>query len=228
MMSFGLEFTNTSGVVALDSEYARLSIIYSGTYAPTEESGLGSTTTFPAPITTQEPPLVFCRPTTVSGVAVISSFRVNGSPGAWTGFYLRTENVNTAQPNGKYFVAVFASKASAAFGLRMWDGGAGLIFDSGTQAAVFTRAYQNWTFKSSVLLSDNVNYRNTYTIPSGFPAGEYILANTFGMNMVSGNAPGRALGNRWDFTVGEMQAYTTATSNPYAFYLPALFAKMTS
>jgi len=227
-MSFGLQFINAGGAVTLDSEFSRLSVIYAGAYAPTEESGLGSTTTFPAPITTQEPPLVFLRPTTVVGVAVISLVRVNGSPGNWTGFYVRTESVNTAQPNGKYFAAVFASKLAATFGLRIWDGSANLLFDNGSQAAVFTRAYQNWTFKNSVLLSDGVNYRNTYAVPTSFPDGEYILANTFGMPMVAGNVMGRQLGNRWDFTAGEMQAYTTATSNPRAFYLPALFAKLTA
>lgn len=227
-MGFGLQFSNASGIVTLDSEFARLSVIYSGTYSPTQESNLGSTTVFPAPILSQEPPLVFCRPTTVAGVAVISLFRVDGSPGNWTGFYLRTESVYVAQPNGKYFVAMFASKPSASFGLRIWDGTASLLYDSGTQAAVLTNAYQNWQYKNSVRLSDGVSYRNTYTVPSVFPEGEYILANNFGMNMVAGNAPGRQLGNRWDFAAGEMQAFTTSTSNPYAFYLPALFAKLTA
>lgn len=61
-MSFGLRFMNNSNVVTLDTEFARLTVLASGTYAPNAESGLTSIVTFPAAITTQEPPLVFARP----------------------------------------------------------------------------------------------------------------------------------------------------------------------
>jgi hypothetical protein len=53
-----------------------------------------------------------------------------------------------------------------------------------------------------------------------------MMLNNFGMSMVAGNAPGRLLYSWWDFPSNTLWAITAATSNPTAFYLPALFAKM--
>ncbi len=39
-MSYGMQFTNNGDVVTLDSEFARLMVISTGRYAPTEEGGL--------------------------------------------------------------------------------------------------------------------------------------------------------------------------------------------
>lgn len=224
-MSFGLQFTNNSNVVILDSEYARLCVLASGRYVPTEESGLGSTTNFPTPITTQEPPLVFCRPDTLaSGWASITLARINGTPGNWTGFYVRAQSVNSAQPNGRYFAAAFQARAAAQYGMRLWAADGSIIFDSGTPSAVFTRAFQNWTFVRSEAL--DIGTSNVFTVPTSFPENEYLMINSFGMNMSSASPAGRILGNRWLFSTGELQATTTSSSNPVYFYLPALFAKL--
>lgn len=225
-MSFGLQFTNNSNTVILDSEYARLCVICSGRYAPTQESGLGSVTNFPVTITTQEPPLIFCRPDTSSVPASFNLVQPYGVPGNWTGFYVRTISDAYAQPNGRYFAAAFQAKPLAQFGLRIWDGSSNLLFDTGTPCAVFTRALQNWTFVSSTPTGANESFDNLYTVPTSFPDNEFMLVNNFSMKMANGSTAGRIIKNIWNFAAGSMQTVVTGTANPYAFYLPALFAKM--
>lgn len=147
-MSYGLTFINNSNQVVIDSEFARLNVICNGRYAPTQESGLGSTTFFPRVITSAEPPLVFCRPDT-GGIAGLTAMQVIGSAGNWTGFYVRAYDINTAQPNGRYFAATFGAQPVATYGMRLWDGSSKLLFDSGTPTALFTRAFQNWVYVRS-------------------------------------------------------------------------------
>lgn len=224
-MTYGVQFTNNSNVVTLDSEFARLSVIASGRFQPTEESGLGSTTYFARPVTSQEPPLVFIRPDTVNAVAGLCRMRLIGSAGNWTGFYVRAYNVNTAQPNGRYFVAAFAAQAVSGYGARMWDAAGKLIFDSGTASANFTRSFQNWTYVTSDLDQQGLT-RIYYTVPFNFPENEYLLLNSFGMPMNAGSAIARELYCWWDFPNSKLYAITVAASNPIAFFLPAVFAKM--
>ena len=129
--------------MALDSEFARLSVLCSGRYAPTQESGLGSATYFPDPIISQEPHLVFCRPDTQAGLAGLTAMYVIGGPNAWTGFYVRAYSSEALQPDGRWFAAAFMAQASATCGMRLWDGTGRLVFDSGTPPALFTRALAN-------------------------------------------------------------------------------------
>ncbi|QXG49231.1 hypothetical protein [Pseudomonas viridiflava] len=224
-MTYGVQFTNNSNVVTLDSEFARLSVIASGRFQPTEESGLGSTTYFARPVTSQEPPLVFIRPDTVNAIAGLCRMRLIGSAGNWTGFYVRAYNVNTAQPNGRYFVSAFAAQAVSGYGARMWDAAGKLIFDSGTASANFTRSFQNWTYVTSDLDQQGLT-RIYYTVPFNFPENEYLLLNSFGMPMNAGSAIPRDLYCWWDFPNSKLYAITIAASNPIAFFLPAVFAKM--
>jgi len=225
-MAFGLQFTNNSNVVTLDSEFARLCVLCSGRFAPTQESGLGSVTSFPFTITSQEPPLVFVRPDAVSRLSGLGLCKVFGSPGAWTGFYVRAVDSNSAQPNGKWFAGAFMAKPTATYGMRIWDGSSNLLFDSGTAAAVFSRVYQNWTYVRSDTVGPNI--RNFYSVAFNAAPNEYMLINNFGMSLVAGNQPGRQLWSIWDFPNSTLYALTVSTSNPNAFYLPALFAKMNS
>lgn len=224
-MSFGLRFVNDSNVVTLDSEFARLAIAASGTYSPNAENGLTSIVTFPAAITTQEPPLIFARPnTSASGRAVISSVIIYGSPGNWTGFQIRTRSTEFLQPNGRWFAGVFKSTPVAKFGMRLFNAQGGLIFDTGVPCAQFTRSFQNWTYEFNQQLT--IGSTNFYSVPFDFPENEYIMINSFSMNMVAANTPGRVLSCMWDFSARKLYALTTGSSNPFAFYLPALFAKM--
>lgn len=223
-MSYGVSFTNNSNLVVLDSEFARLNVICKGRYAPTQESGLGSATYFPIVITSQEPPLVFCRPDT-GGVGGLTAMQVIGTAGNWTGFYVRAYDVNTNQPNGRYFAATFGAQPVAQYGMRLWDGSSKLLFDSGTPTALFTRAFQNWTYVRSESAGTTAT-RNFYTVPFDFPENEYLLINNFGMNMVTGSPAGRLVKTLWDFSNGTLYAVTSGFSNPFAFFLPAVFAKL--
>lgn len=223
-MAYGLQFTNNSDTVVLDSEFARLVVISSGRFAPTEENGLGSTTYFARPVTSQEPPLVFVRPDTVGAVAGLCQMRVIGSAGNWTGFYVRAYDAATAQPNGRYFAAAFAAQAVSQYGMRLWDGGGNLLFDSGTPNATFTRAFQNWTFVKNDTTPQGLS-RVYYTVPFNFPQNEFMLLNNFSMPMNSGSGIPRSLYCWWDFPNNTLYAITIAASNPFAFFLPAVFAK---
>ncbi|MEE3929634.1 hypothetical protein V2I84_05080 [Pseudomonas viridiflava] len=224
-MAYGVQFINNNNVVTLDSEFSRLSVIASGRFQPTEESGLGSTTYFPVAVTSQEPPLVFVRPDTVNAVAGLCRMRLIGSAGNWTGFYVRAYNVNTAQPNGRYFVAAFGAQPVSGYGMRIWDGSSKLLFDTGTVSANFTRSFQNWNFVKSDLESQGLT-RIYYTVNFNFPENEYLLINSFGMPLNAGSAIAREIACWWDFPGSTLYAITVAASNPIAFFLPAVFAKM--
>lgn len=224
-MTFGVTFTNNQNTVILDSEFASLCIIASGRYAPTQESGLGSVTYFPRVVTSQEPPLVFCRPDTVAAIAGLCQMQLLGSAGNWVGFYVRAYSANTAQPNGQYFVASFGAQPVATFGIRMWNAVGKLIFDSGCPAALFTRSFSNWTYVKSEQTA-TTSYRNYYSVPFNFPANEFLLINSFGMNLLSGDNVGRTIATWWDFPSSTLWAITDCFSNPYDFHLPAVFAKM--
>lgn len=224
-MSYGLQYTNSSDVVTVDSEFTRLVVLAKGVYVPNQESGLGSATTFPRTITSQEPPLVFIRPSGSSGIAGLCQMRVIGSPGAWTGFYVRAYDVNTLQPNGSYFACGFAATALADFGMRLWDGDSKLLFDSGTPYARFTRSFQNWTYVKTDYTGPGLP-RNYYRVAFNFPAGEFMLINTFGMPMLDDGVQSRQLYCWWDFSGGNLYALTVGSSNPFAFFLPAVFAKL--
>lgn len=224
-MAFGLQYTNNTNTVVIDSEFARLMVISTGRFAPTEEGGLGSTTYFVRPVTSQEPPLVFVRPDTVGGVAGLCRMRLIGSAGNWTGFYVRAYDANTAQPNGRYFVAAFAAQPVAQYGMRLWDGAGKLLFDSGTPNATFSRAFQNWNYVKYDTTPQGLT-RIYYSVPFNFPQNEYMLLNNFGMTMTSGSGIPRELYCWWDFTNSTLYAITIAASNPSAFFLPAVFAKI--
>lgn len=212
-MTFGLTVVNDSGVVSIDSEFARLSVIYSGNYTQS------AAVQFNPPITSQEPPLFFLSPNNNGGV-INFGCKIEGSAGNWTGF-----TVNSSAPSsGKYFAATFRPIARSGYGLRLWDGSSNLIFDSGCQTAIFTRFQQNWTYEKYTL-DDQGYYVNWYSVPM-ISSGEYILMNNAGMRMISGNPGGRNTGMYFDFAASKLWFTTTALNNPFAFSLPAVLAKL--
>lgn len=226
-MSFGLSFSNNDDVVVLDSEYSRLCIIYSGRYAPNYGPGnFQSLITFPSPITSAEQPLVFLRPDTVNGIVKMGAAAyVLGSPGNWTGFLTGMYDQVGFYPNGRYVVASFGAQARASFGLRLFSSAGSPIFDSGTPNLLFTRAFQNWSYVTSSRLPQG-EYVNYYTVPFDFPENEYLLGNSFMMKMNNADNLGRSVHTWWDFQNKILYAVTIALSNPYAFWLPAMFAKI--
>ena len=167
---------------------------------------------------------MFCRPDT-GGIAGLASMQVIGSAGNWTGFYVRAYDVNTNQPNGRYFAATFGAQPVSQFGLRLWDGTTKLLFDSGTPTALFTRSFQNWNYLRYEITATGSS-RNFYSVPFNFPENEYLLINPFGMNMLTGSGSGRSVKTLWDFNAGVLYALTDGFSNPFAFFMPAVFAKI--
>lgn len=226
-MSFGLSFSNNNDVVVLDSEYARLCIIYTGRYAPNYGPGnYQSLITFPSPITTAEQPLVFLRPDTVNGILKMGTAAyVLGGPGNWTGFLTGMYDQVGFYPNGRYVVSTFGAQPVATFGLRLFSSAGLPIFDSGTPNLLFTRAFQNWTYVTSTRLPQG-EYVNYYTVPFDFPENEYLLGNSFMMRMNNADNIGRSVHTWWDFPNKVLYAVTIGFSNPYAFWLPAMFAKI--
>lgn len=225
-MTFGLSFSNSSNVVVLDSEYSRLCVVYSGRYIGNSMNGYAFSLSFPAPITTVEQPLLFIRPDTVSGLLKMGGASVVGSPGNWTGITGRMYDQVGYTAAGSYFICIFGANSVATFGLRLFDATAKPIFDSGTPTALFTRGFQNWTYLRSDQGAQG-NWRNYYNVPFSFPVGEYLLMNAFSMRMLNGDNVGRAIHSWWDFTNQTLYAVTDALySNPYAFFMPAMFAKM--
>lgn len=226
-MAYGLEFVNNNNVVVLDSEYSRLMVIATGRFSPTGDGGLGSETYFPTAITSQEPPLVFVRPDTVNQAAGLCQMRLIGSAGNWVGFHVRAYSSLTAQPNGRYFVATFGAQETAQYGMRLWNGSTKLLFDSGTPNANFTRSFQNWSYERYETTGQGLT-QIYYTVPFTFPENEYLLLNSFSMSLNSGSGIPRNLYCLWDFPNSKLYAITVAASNPTAFFLPALFAKINS
>lgn len=231
-MSFGLQFINTSDVVTLDSEFARMCVVASGRLAGTfGSSNTTSINTFPAPITTQEPPLVFVRLDNPGNslVGSLAGFVPQGSPGNWTGFVTGSAYINIAPPTfapGDWFACQMGGKAAASYGLRMWDGGSRVIFDSGTPAALFTRAAQNWAYVKSDQAATGY-FRNYYVIENfTFDPSEFQMINQFGMPLIASVPENdRGVLTWWDWPAGRLWAVTGSFHNTYAFNLPALFAK---
>lgn len=224
-MSFGLQFTNTSDTVILDSEIARMCVIASGALAANPTS----VNYFPTPVATQEPPLVFVRLTNPGNglIGQIGGFKPIGSPGNWTGFVVGSSYVDVAPQRfapGDWFACQFGGSSVSQFGLRLWDSSGKVLFDSGTPAARFTRAAQNWRYEKSVQ-AQTTYYRNYYTIDFAFDNTEFQLINQFGMNLVSTDNVGRTIGSWWDWPSNRLWAVTGAFGNPFDFHLPALFAK---
>ncbi len=210
-MSFGLQFTNNSDVVTLDSEFSRLVVLYSARY-----SGGAN---FPYPITSAEPPMIFARPDTNG---VFQWVRLLGSPGNWTGW------TNNAGGAGSYFLAAYQAKETDTYGMRLWDGSSKLLFDTGTPCAQFTNVVTAWAFLGSS--SPSVG-RWVYNWNASAPlnTGNYMLINNIAMDM-----PGRDTFSKLSCSLNLSANIVTATLQNIgdygtgSFFLPLLFAKAIS
>jgi len=181
--SYGFLAINDYGYVQIDAETPRLSVLSSGTYQGTS---MKVTVSFPSPITTQEPPCVFIRPSTSSGTELYYAMSILGNPGGWTGFSISTRNV-AYLPSGKWFAAVFAPTASATYGLRIWDSSAVRVYDSGAAPAVVTNVVQSWTYIGAVsgTLAGHYYWRAPYSVAED----EYVMINPFTLPALSATSP---------------------------------------
>jgi hypothetical protein len=229
-MSFGLQFTNTGGTVVLDSEFARMCVIDSGRFNNNGSGDQRSYNYFVRTVTTQEPPLVFVKLDNPNNgwAAAVSGYIPLGSPGAWTGFSVGSAYVQspTIFAPGDWFACQFGGMPVAQYGLRIFDGYANVLFDSGTPSATFTRAAQNWVFEK-IDQSSTTYLTRYYSTPFSFTSGEFQMVNQFGMHLINNDNVGRALGSWWDWPNNKLWAITGGFSNPIDFQVPALFAKKT-
>ena len=200
-MSFGFQSINDNAFVQIDAEAPRLCMLTKGAYSgTTNASGV-----FARAITSSDPPLVFIRPDQ-GAIQVPISVWFTGGPGNWTGFTMKASNVN-ATLSGQYFVAAWASMGTAAYGLRLWDQNAALVYDSGAPAVVVTFAAGNWTYLGTEQLT--VGRRYFWGINKALGSGEYISINPFTMNCHNdGTGGGCALGV--DYANGRIMMYSLA------------------
>ncbi|WP_273823004.1 hypothetical protein [Pseudomonas asplenii] len=214
-MSYGLSVVNDSGAVSIDSEFSRLCVFHRGRYVV---SGGAGSVGFSAPIPSQEPPLVFLKPDNNSGSVAVGCI-ISGAPGAWTGVTITGTN-----SSGSLFVATFKASPVSDYGMRLWESGGKLIFDSGNSAAVFTRVLQNWTYTHSTVDAQGY-YTNYYYVPLDLSSGDYLMINNARMWMMAANNTSRVTGMFFDFASGVLRFTTTAIQNPFYFSLPAIFGK---
>jgi hypothetical protein len=181
-MSYGFQSINDNSFVQIDSEAPRLCMLTRGSYSgTTNASGV-----FARAVTSQDPPLVFVRPD--QGVIQVPiSVWFTGGPGNWTGFTMKASNV-TATLSGQYFAAAWTSMGTAAYGMRLWDQNAALVYDSGAPAVVVTFAAGNWTYLGDEVLT--VGRRYIWSISRLLGAGEYISLNPFAMNCHNASSGG--------------------------------------
>lgn len=213
-MTYGLRVVNENSYIQIDSETPRLCAIHKGSYSSSSSS---TVVTFPSPITTQEPPCIFIRNDPSRNDDLYDRMYITGSAGNWTGFYLRANNVNM-RPLGKWFAAVFASKASSQYGLRLWDGAGGIIYDSGASPVIFTKASQDWAYFGKVsfpTLGSAYYYGSGLVAP--IAADEYFLINQFSRGVVSTSGVWQDRGVRYNYNSQRLEMYivTNDPSGPW-------------
>lgn len=144
---FGFRARNDGGVIQVSADRPYLSLHAEGSLAL--GTAYQTVINFPTVCTTQQPPLIFVRPTWASqGENLSFKCGVIGSPGAWTGF--RLVNGNTTQVSKlDWFAAVWAPlTASGSYGMRIRDPSGNVCFHSSSQLVKFSRFITSWTLKT--------------------------------------------------------------------------------
>lgn len=172
-MSFGFKSINDSSYVQIDADSPRMCYLEKGSYGG---SNYIATVTFARAVTTLEPPMIFIRPSETSNTELYRSMTLLGSSGNWTGFQITAQNINY-QPTGLWFVAVFASRGTSNYGMRLFKADGSLIYDSTASAVVVTGVFSTWSYVGSVQLTIGLVYK--WTSGRGLAAGEYMMINDF-------------------------------------------------
>lgn len=219
-MSYGVLCINDNGYVQIDSDAPRLCVLTKGSY-----SGNGDASgVFARPVTSQDPPLVFIRPD-AGAIQVPISVWFTGGPGNWTGFSMKASNVNGVL-SGQYFVAAWTAMSTSPYGMRIWDGGGNLVYDSGAPAVVVTFAAGNWTYLGKETLA--IGERYIWGINKNLGPGEFISINPFALHCHNpGTGGGCAIGV--DYVNGQIKMYSLSHSAwTDQGHRPFLCAKLTA
>lgn len=221
-MSFGFKAVNDSGFVQIDSDSPRLCAVEKGSYGNGTDA---PSVIFSQPITTIDPPMIFIRPTVSgSGKQIIYESVLLGVPGNWTGFKLRAANV-TWRPTGTWFCAVFATRTTADYGMRIWSAASDLAYDSGAAPVIVTGVYSNWTYDGEEALTIGSRWR--WVIPRILAADEYLLLNGFTLNLLSPSTLGTISGIHVDYANSRIVLYgTDFTVWTNVGHKPMLFARL--
>lgn len=226
--SFGLMYQN-GGVdnrVILDSEYSRLSTIYTGTYSPNGPNNIAQVN-FPAPITSQEQPFVFIRPDVAGGIIGMLP-GINGSPGNWTGFGIGRYNKYTINPSGTWFVAGFGAKPVSQYGMRLLVPVESTIFDSGMPSAQFVRSTNTWTYSGFDYDAQGLT-RSYFVAPFYLDDGEHVLINNMYMPLVQSVViSSRQLYLSWDYPNRQLIAITVGNTGPSYLGIPVMIGKLSA
>lgn len=222
-MSYGLVARNDDNYVQIDSDNPRLCALYSGTYQASGSEVV--TVSFPQPVRTIEPPCIFIR--NASQQILYRETILLGSAGSWTGFRLSAGNT-TQRPSGKWFVAVFASRSAAIFGMRMWDENGVIIYDSGATPVIFTKATNSWIYNGKVQIATSNAYFYSAETSGQLLSDEYFMINPFsrGLNGPQANIS-NWLGVVFDHSANRLQAYVVGVDAWVDSGLPgAVFARL--
>jgi hypothetical protein len=222
-MSYGLIAINEDSYVQIDSDSPRLCLMYKGSYGG---SSYVVNITFPAPITTVEPPMIFIRPNAGSRNEMLGQLSINGSSGNWTGFSLHSRNV-TFQPTGLWFAAVFATKANSGFGMRLWDDGGTLIYDTGNLPVQVITARADWVYAGTETMTIGVTA--LWYISRGLAAGEYMMINNFAQASMAASASGAWTGIGVAYSENRTYMFQVSVA-PWIDegYKPVLYARLSS
>ena len=214
-MTYGLRFTNSSDVVILDSEFARLVILDTGTWSG---NGSGITVSFSKVINTIEPPLVFVRP----NQSITFCFcKIIGSTGAWRGFSF--VGISGQSTSGKWFCAGFKSSETARFGMRLWDGDSNLLFDTGTPCAQFTRSISSWSYLGSSSTGQGTS-RLSWTSSSSLST-DYMMLNNIAMDIGGTQSRQGSIYAVWQYNNDRLVIQAVGVDMSTSLYNTVIFAK---
>jgi len=219
-MGFGLRAVNDNSYVQIDSDSPRLCLLGKGTYGA---SSYTATVTFPVSIKTQEPPMVFIRPATANSNEPYRTMILTGSAGNWTGFQISASNLNY-RPAGDWFVAAFASRGDATFGMRLFGPDGSLAYDTGAYAVLVSTVLSTWTYVGRVQLTIGAYYK--WVCGRALAAGEYFMINVFSLGIQDNNS-GSTCAVSMDYTNNQ----TCMWANGFTAWVdqghrPVLFAKL--
>lgn len=205
-MSYGLRVVNNNSYVQIDSDTPRLCSLYNGTYSAGSRVAI---VTFPAAITTPEPPCIFIRNSPSAPNDIYTQTILTGSSGNWTGFQIWANNINS-RPTGKWFAAVFATKANGNYGMRIWGANGQLVFDTGATPVTVTRASNSWSYVSYGQQGPigTATYYKCNIASGPLLEDEYFMINPFSRTMLApNNVTSMDAGIRWVYASNELSLY---------------------
>lgn len=224
-MAFGFRSINDSSYVQIDSDAPRLCLIEKGVYnGPSYQV----TVQFASPVQSIEPPMVFIRPSGKNTDELYAAQFLNGSSGNWTGFTVQSININYV-PSGDWFVAFFGARANAGYGMRIWDGGSKLLYDSGSTPVVVTAVLPTWTYVGKLTQAYYGAYYK-WVAGRGLAPGEYFCLNDFSLGVADTNGTGSLCGISNDYVNNQIALWafnsTSGGPNTALGHRPIIFAKI--